>query len=171
MSTAGLPPVHFCQMAWITNDIDQAAALFRERHGTGEFFFIRNLEAQLAGDKIAWMNLAVADAGGIDIELIEPLGGDDQVWREILRGDGGFEMRFHHHANLVSSRADLDRLKAEGIAQGFPVSVEGRSTEGPGFFYIDCHATLGHHVEYLYAERRLSESMAAAGKSDTGHQA
>src|SRR5579872_4983336 len=57
----GMPQVRFCQMAWITNEIDQAAALFRERHGTGEFFFIRNLEAQLAGDKIAWMNLAVAD--------------------------------------------------------------------------------------------------------------
>ena len=163
MSAPGLLTTGFGQMAWVTNDIDQAVAVFRERHDTGEFGIIRNLEASLAGDKTAWMNLAVAGAGGIDIELIEPLGGDDGVWREILRGNGGFEMHFHHHAQFVSSRADLDRLKAEGIAQGFPVSVAGRTTEGPGFFYLDCRATIGHHVEYLYAERRLSEAMAGAG--------
>src|SRR5579862_3715560 len=151
----GLLTVGFGQMAWVTNDIDQAVALFRERHDTGAFAIIRNLEASLADDRTARMNLAVAGAGGIDIELIEPLGGDDGVWREILRGDGGFEMHFHHHAQFVSSRTDLDRLKADGIAQGFPVSVAGRSTEGPGFFYLDCRATIGHHVEYLYAERRL----------------
>lgn len=166
MSAPGLLTTGFGQMAWVTNDIDRAVALFEQRHDTGKFFVIRDLEAPLSGDRIARMNLAITRAGGVDIELIEPLGGEDQVWREILRGDGGFEMHFHHHAQMVSSRADLDRLKAEGIAQGFPVSVEGRSTEGPGFFYLDCRATLGHHVEYLYSEGRLSESMAAAGKPD-----
>ncbi len=157
MAAPGLLTTGFGQMAWVTNDIDQAVALFRERHDAGEFFIVRDLEAQLAGDKIAWMNLAVADAGGIDIELIQPLGGDDHVWREILRGDGGFEMHFHHHAQMVSSREDLDRLKADGVARGFPVSVAGRTSEGLGFFYLDCRATIGHHVEYLYAERRLSD--------------
>jgi hypothetical protein len=167
MSVApGLLTVGFGQMAWVTNDIDQAVALFKDRHDTGEFFIVRDLAAPLSGDRTARMNLALAHAGGIDIELIEPLGGDDQVWREILRGGDAFEMHFHHHAQMVSSRADLDRLKAEGIAQGFPVSVEGRTTEGPGFFYLDCRATLGHHVEYLYSVGRLSDSMAAAGKPD-----
>jgi hypothetical protein len=166
MSAAGLLTVGFGQMAWVTNDIDQAVALFKDRHDTGEFFIVRDLEAPLSGDRIAKMNLALAHAGGIDIELIEPLGGEDGVWREILRGDGGFEMHFHHHAQMVSSREDLDRLKQEGIAQGFPVSVEGRTADGPGFFYLDCRATLGHHVEYLYSEGRLSDSMAAAGNPD-----
>jgi hypothetical protein len=65
MSAPGLLTVGFGQMAWVTNDIDQAVALFKERHDAGEFFLVRDLEAPLSGDRIARMNLALAHAGGI----------------------------------------------------------------------------------------------------------
>ena len=99
--------------------------------------------------------MALAWAGDTMVELIEPRGGDDGVFRDGLPDADG-TARFHHLCYRMASLDDLatmrGRLETAGVAILFPSDTPGRSR----FFYADLRPTLGHLVEYLYvAPERL----------------
>lgn len=133
------------QVAYVTNDIDRACAVFSERYGVNTF---TNLDSELpAGGKIrvklVWM-------GGTMLELIEASGKGAEFYNERLPADQ-FSIQFHHLAYLLDDLSAWNELE-ERIAQEKRSVPFGGNT--PGFMrFCYVHAEeLGHYLEYFLLE-------------------
>lgn len=148
MATA-CPLTGFSQMAYVTNDFDHALQIFSERYGMTRFTEIRDREVQMTRAENAVLDIALAYAGPVQIELIRPTGGFDAIYRDALPKDG-FALRFHHVAQTVDSEAELDRQIEAQRQLGVPIVIDGANPGTIRYFYSDQRATLGHYIEHCY---------------------
>jgi hypothetical protein len=148
---AGLFEGIFRQTAWITNDMDGALDLFARDYGITEWLQFRNFNMQTGPDRFADTHFSLAKRGGIELELIQPLGGADEVYVQALQGKpNGLKVCFHHICYLQQTREALERLRAAAQARGREIVLSGLTDSGTTYFYTDDRATLGHHIEYIY---------------------
>jgi hypothetical protein len=164
MADTGTGPLtgEFVQMAYITNDFDAALRLFADRHGVSKFLELRDYTMETMPRQDAKVDIGLAWAGGVQIEVIRPISGADQTYRAILSGGPAFEMRFHHEAQKLPSLDALEAARAEAKARGFPIVVDGKDAAGVTYFYADCRATIGHHIEYIYYPEAIWTQVDAA---------
>jgi hypothetical protein len=134
---------HF-QNAYTTRDIDAAARMFAERHGIASFHFIRDIP--LGPD--ATIHIALAWAGDVMIELIQPNGSGDNLYSTTLPPDGQL-IRFHHLGHLVADDAGWERICTAADHSGLPIALKG-CNYGLNYLYLDAKAELGHYLEYVY---------------------
>jgi hypothetical protein len=139
----------FAQMAYVTTDIDQAMALFAEQYGIAQFMALRDISIETGTDRKAVLDVALANVGSVQIELIQPKGGDDAIYRSPLSSTG-FALQFHHVAQMLPSLQALAIQRAEQIRQGHTIVIEGESPGVVSYFYSDHRAALGHYVEHCY---------------------
>jgi hypothetical protein len=136
---------HF-QMAYATNDIDQACAFFAKRLGIREF---RRLEGQMtAGGHI---RVALAWVGTIMYELITASGPGSEIYVGRLAAGPNLALRHHHLGYLVHDQAQWDGLLQSAARDGFAVPYCNRT---PGFVqacFVDV-PLLGHYLEYILPE-------------------
>jgi hypothetical protein len=89
------------------------------------------------------MKTALAQAGSMQIELIQPTGDGPSAYRDTVpMGRPGF-----HHIALWSNDVDADI--ALYVEQGFDVAARGRASGIVDFAYIDTSAVLGHMIELV----------------------
>jgi len=142
----------FTQLAYVTTDLSQAIALFRERYNIPAFL---ELDGDLpvmdhTGPARLKLRFAIADVAGVQIELIEPKLGCVPIYREGLP-ETGFAIAFHHvSVPLPGDVARWDGFPAELATQGRSVAMTARVSPTSGFLYVDDKATLGHYVEYVW---------------------
>jgi len=136
---------HF-QVAYATNDIDRACALFQDRFGIGAF---GRLEGQLpAGGSI---RVELAWVGTVMIELLTASGAGSAIYMDRLPMGEGFAVRHHHLGYLVADHAQWDALMAKAAECGFVVPHQN---DNPGFLrscFVDA-TPLGHYLEYILPE-------------------
>lgn len=136
---------HF-QMAYVTNDIERACALFSERYGIREY---RRLEGELpAGGHI---RIELAWCGGLMYELIRAEGPGAEVFNSVLPAHpmGDELVICHHHLGyLLRDQPGWDALERE-IAQGGWRVVH--RIDVPGFLKacIVEVPEIGHYLEYF----------------------
>src|SRR5262249_11128200 len=128
------------QRAYVTTDLDRAVQVFTQRYGVAEFVPFPNIHSHHADGTESDLNVALSYAGDTMIELIEPAGGDDHLWRDHLSGNG-FQIRFHHNGFLVEGEAELLAIAAR--PDGPAPRLQGISV-GTRFLYLDSVAELGH---------------------------
>jgi hypothetical protein len=150
----------FRQVAYVTNDLDRALAEFAET-GVRRFLQFREREFDIGRHAQVRCHIGMALSGGVEIEVIEPLGGADAIYRDVLSGPD-FALRFHHVAYTLPSLEALTALKAEMRAGGLAIPVEGAAPEGVTYFYGDLRRPFGHYVEYVYGGPEYEAGMAAA---------
>lgn len=134
------------QNAWVVADFDKAVDYWSRIMGVGPFFALNyesgpGLTYRGAPGELK-MRVAWAQAGGAQIELIEPLSSAPNVYRDLVpSGDTRF-----HHVCLWSTDIEADcRSMAEA---GFATAMES----GPGasrFAYFDTSSVNGHMIEIL----------------------
>ncbi len=134
------------QNAYVTRSLERAIATLRDRFGAVD---IKQFEASIEvktphGTGPAAMKTALAWVGEIQYELIEPVSGFVDIYRDALRADDG--LQFHH---ICMRPDDLQQVRAEIERQGMPIVFEGISS-ATKFFYADARATLGHYLEYVW---------------------
>jgi hypothetical protein len=135
------------QNAYVTRDLDRALALFRTQHNFDNFMrFEPTFEVRTPTERgLATTKMALGWIGNIQYELIEPVSGLVDVFREGLPASG--PMRFHHVCMRVDDwapfRASLDR-------QGQSVVLEGGTEGHLQFVYVDGRDTVGHYLEYCW---------------------
>jgi hypothetical protein len=136
------------QTAYITNDMDEAVRVFADRFGVPDF--LRSGPRELAPSDIAPMRveIALAFVGESMIEIIQPLGLNDSLYRQVLP-ESGFALVFHHIAHRLHSDAEWDAMLRSAEARGHPIAMQGEASN-TRFLYIDTRASLGHFIEYLY---------------------
>jgi len=154
-------PGRFRQVAYVTNDFDRALSNVTETTGVRHFLQLRDYEYIAGPGAIVRCHIAMALAGGVEIEIIEPRGGAQEIYRDRL-GGAEFGLHFHHVAYGLPSLEVLTDLKARISAQGAPIALEGVAPEGLTYFYADLRASLGHYVEYVYGTPAYEAAMAAA---------
>ena len=106
-------------------------------------------------------HIALALSGGAEIEIIEPVGGADEIYRQPLTGPD-FALLFHHVAYTLPSLEALTSLKAEMRASGTPIVMDGEAPEGVTYFYTDLRKPFGHYIEYVWGTPEYEAGMAAA---------
>jgi hypothetical protein len=144
---------HF-QNAYVTPDMDQAVAMLRRDYGVEK---VRVIEAKTqmwtpTGEGEAAMRVGITWVGGLQYELIEPVSGLVDLYREAVVPDQ--PLRLHH----IAMRADdLDAVRAESDRCNRPVACSGQSGS-VRYMYVDARATLGHYLEYVSAPPEFWES-------------
>lgn len=143
------------QNAYVTHDCDKAVEMVANKYGIEQW---QRLEPDMVvrtlhGDQPLACRVASAWAGGLNIEIIEPVSGYVEHYVNMLPADRSDAVpRFHH----ISLRRDDEAAMRDEIARlGLPLAFEGpvsikAAIPSLVFVYLDGRATLGHYVEFTW---------------------
>lgn len=137
------------QVAYATTDLSRASALLGDKFGIARYLWVGRVDVVTDAGETMILNLAHALVGPTWIELIEPIAGAVEIFRNWLPA-AGFGLRLHHLGYHIADQEawaqTMEEVRAAGIATIFSI------TRGPPSHacYIDTAAELGHYVEYLY---------------------
>jgi hypothetical protein len=137
---------HF-QMAYATNDIDRACAIFSDRFGIKNF---RRLEGALPEG--GHIRIELAWVGTMMYELLSARGPGSEIFRYRTPEGDDFFIRHHHLGYLVHDRAAWDGLDRDAERIGRKVLSKNTT---PGFLskcFVDA-PELGHLLEYIFPEQ------------------
>lgn len=147
------------QNAYVTNDYDRALGVFAKHYGVSEFY---ELQLPPGMDNQLPLRVGLANAGGVEIELIHPL---DAVpmYDEFLPQDGSFAIEFHHYCMLIEGdlTAWEDRRKAIDEIE-HPIANEGGLDNLLRYMYMDERSRLGHYIEHVWYSPEMFRQMEAA---------
>ena len=157
-----VPNARHSQIAYVTNDLDAAAALFEREYGAPGFYKFDNAQVAQPGDP--QLRIALARVGGVEIELIEPVGATAPMFSRHLPEDRTeLAIRFHHVAiRIEGSLDDWERHRAAIDTQRHSIAYQGALGDLLRFFYTDERTALGHYVEHVWMSPELLEQLKAA---------
>lgn len=137
---------HHYQNAYIVRDIDKAVEAFCSKADVRLKMQTEvTQELQLFGKPASLSNkLAFLWVDDMQVELIEPSGGDDAIYRDAMPADDS--MAFHHICFRVP---DWNSFRADAESCGFPIALEGGS-DALRYLYLDAREMLGHFIEYTW---------------------
>jgi hypothetical protein len=136
---------HF-QNAYVTRSIDSALEKFRTRVGIEDArVFDATFDVGTPGGRaVISAKIALIWIDGLQYEIIEPVSGDDGIYRQALPAAEG--LRFHHTCMRVD---DWDVFREKVERNGYPIVQEGdRGTLK--FLYLDARDFVGHYLEYCW---------------------
>jgi hypothetical protein len=150
-----VPNARHSQVAYVTNDLDAAAALLEKEYALPGFYKFDNAAVSQLGDP--QLRIALARVGGVEVELIEPLGSTANLFSRVLPEPGmGLAIRFHHVAiRIEGSLEDWNRHRGAIDTERHRIVFQGSLGEMMRFFYTDERATLGHYVEHVWMSPEL----------------
>lgn len=136
------------QLAYVTDDIDAATRIAAATMGIGTFQINRDMAIETGGGT-AMAHFALAFLGNTQIEIIQPAGGADAVYREGVRAKCG-ALNFHHVGALITDEARWREVEAEVAESSASVPVRGAFGDLMHYLYVDRRDTLGHYLEYMW---------------------
>jgi hypothetical protein len=162
------PPGSIIEFCHVVADMDAALAHWTGVLKAGPFFIgdMRMEEGHRHRGEPAVLAIRVAFgfSGGLLIELVQPLPGDQSVFGEVLAAHGP---GYHH----VMLREDYDTAHARLLQQGFAIALENTTPLGERCTLFDTRAQNGGFIEVMDLHigfGRLTEAMAAAHEDFTG---
>jgi Glyoxalase/Bleomycin resistance protein/Dioxygenase superfamily len=150
------------QNAYVTTDMDQALAIWRDQFDVPAFYVFTNDAPGLESSHPYRLKIALAIVGGTEIELIEPLDGN-AMYSDPLPKDGSFALCLHHicmridgpMANFDAHLASLDPVR-------HPEVYRGGMAELMRFAYTDERTTLGHYIEHVWFDPDFYQQLSTA---------
>lgn len=145
---------HF-QIAYVTNDIDRAVAVFKQRFGVGSF-----RESDNEGPNGMRVCIRSVWIGSLMYEICYGTGPGMELYSEAAPPGDEFILKFHHFGYLIPDEAAWDLLE-ERIAQGG--WTKRTDSDIPGFFrgcYVEV-PELGHFLEFVMPRQGLLDRMNA----------
>ena len=157
------PSAIYSQTAYVTNDMQQALAVFRDHYDVTSFYVFANDAPGMVQSDGAQLKIALAVVGGVEIELIEPQGHTAPMFSAPLPSDGSFAIRFHHIAYRIEGYlSDFEAHMASIDPEKHPVIWSGSMGDVMRFAYTDERAVLGHYVEHVWMHADLRAQIAGA---------
>lgn len=151
----------FFQVAYVTRDIARAQAQFADTHGIPRFLEMWDARYPTGPGREAHCHISLAYVGATEIEIIQPLDGDIEIYTEGLPDADGPLVRFHHLCRRFKSRQEFDAELARLQARGLPLPIRG-DVEGVGsYYYCDMRATLGHCIEGIFFDDKAADWLAS----------
>ena len=143
------------QNAYVTHDLDKAMEMVGNTYGIEKFdrFDPDMVVNTLEGPQPMVNRVASYWAGGLNIEIIEPVSGYIGHYLSMLPEDRKDATPRFHHISL--RRDDEAEMRKEIAALGLPLAFEGplsikEAIPSLVFVYLDGRATLGHYVEFTW---------------------
>lgn len=137
------------KLGYVTTDREAAIERFQDELGIEEFVrFEPSFEARAADGRTgaARLRCAFSAGRGLLVEVLEPVEGLVDIFREPLAGADGFKVAFHHYGVLVD---DLDAVKDSIAARGgVPALVS--SPDSPVAFTFTELPVARHYVEHYH---------------------
>jgi Glyoxalase/Bleomycin resistance protein/Dioxygenase superfamily len=157
------PHAIYSQTAYVTNDMEQALAVFRDQFDLPSFYVFANDAPGMVQSDGAQLKIALAIVGGVEIELIEPQGDTAPMFSAPLPIDGSFAILFHHVAYRIDGDlADFETHMASIDPEKHQVIWSGSLGDVMRFAYTDERAVLGHYVEHVWMHADLRAQLAGA---------
>ncbi len=144
MGESLLKAEHF-EIAYATNDLERAKAVFVDRFNITEFASLGGKLPE-GGD----IQILLGWAGGVMYELLTASGAGSAVYVEKLPTDR-FAMQHHHFGYLIHNAEEWGALEAEIARRDWKIRVNANI---PGFMrqmFVEV-PELGHLFEYLWPE-------------------
>jgi hypothetical protein len=135
---------HF-EIAYATNDLPRAKAIFAERYGITRF---TPLEGPLPQG--GHIQIELAWAGGVMYELLTASGPGSEVYVEKLPAHG-FAIQHHHFGYLVHDADEWQALEQEIERAGWTLRVNANIEGFMRQIFVEA-PELGHLLEYLWPE-------------------
>jgi hypothetical protein len=143
------------QNAYVTHDLDKAMEIVGNTYGVEKFdrFDPDMVVNTPTGPQPMVNRVASYWAGGLNIEIIEPVSGAIQHYLSMLPADKSDAVPRFHHISL--RRDDEAEMRAEIAQLGLPLAFEGpvsikAAIPSLVFVYLDGRASLGHYVEFTW---------------------
>ena len=139
----------YVQMCWVVTDLEAAIDNWVKTTGAGPFFVFGEIHFEDSYYRGQAMDIAPNRAsigyfGDMQIELVQPIGDEPGIWREIVpAGQSGF-----HHTGLYSENYDAD--VSYYLDSGAEMAFEGLMM-GAKTCYIDTVPQLGFMTEIITA--------------------
>lgn len=144
------PNSQHSQVAYVTNDIEGAVRVFEEEYGAPGFYQFTNVGTGATEDG-PQLKIGLARVGGVEIELIEPIGETAPLFRDVLPGGDALAIRFHHVCIRIDGpMANWDAHVASIDFDRHPIVFEGALGDQMRFFYTDEREALGHYIEHIW---------------------
>ena len=154
---------HHSQNAYVTNDLNRALAVWRDAFGAPSFHVFTNDAPGLSSSHPYRLKIALANVGGVEIELIEPLDDLATLHAEPLPKDRSFAICFHHVAMRIQGElADFEAHMASLDPVLHPVVWRGGLGDLMRYAYTDERPTLCHYVEHVWFDDAFYAQMASA---------
>jgi hypothetical protein len=134
------------QNAYVTRDISKAIASFQKRADIRKLIQTEASTEVMteAGPRTLTNKLAFIWVDDLQYELIEPVAGAVEIFRDALPADDS--IRFHHVCMRVR---DWDGFRARVDHQPLPIVLE-RGGDTLKFLYLDGRSFVGHYLEYTW---------------------
>ena len=136
------------QVCYVTRDLEEGMRLLRDDYGVESTEVPTEGATFLAGeDPAPWdVRVSMGARRGPIVELIEPVGGEVDFYRQALPSDG--LLGFHHVATYVplgdEAWSSIEDLLAEaGLRFEYTVLIPDRVRAG----YVNTTGLLGHYLE------------------------
>ncbi|GGC34188.1 glyoxalase [Novosphingobium marinum] len=149
-----IAPKNFFQSAWVVRDLDEAVDRWLRTMRVGPFFMMRDVEVEgfryRGTPGTIRFSAALAQAGSMQIELIQQDGSDPSAYRDsIAEGEEGF----HHFGTIVPDyEAELSFYTSQGIA----VAADGMFGD-MHYAYVDTRDQIGYMTELVEAKESILE--------------
>jgi hypothetical protein len=144
------------QLGYVTKDLERATSFFEKKIGAAGFSLAEHeLTADFRGRQRSFaMRVALARVGDRQIEIIQPLSGAVEFYREGVDFDRSI-VSFHHVGLAIEGPlATWDTMVEEVRSSGDEFTLIFASDENPDFrvrfAYVDTRAHYGHFTEYLW---------------------
>jgi hypothetical protein len=145
------------QIAYVTNDLRRAVSMFQAEQGVAELAIFDDFTLDVDGDRRAVINVALAYVGETQLEIIEPVSGEVDLYRTWLPEE--FALRHHHFCHRLDSVAELDALRSEYERRGYGIPLTA-SLGATRLFYADTTTLLDHYQEYAWIDEEAEKFMA-----------
>jgi hypothetical protein len=138
----------FFQIGYVTRDLDAGMRQLGAIHGIERFRIKRDVHG-MPGMPEMRLHQAHVYIGAVQIELIQPAGGDDRLYRDSCAADGS-AIRHHHFGMWINDATEYGSLRAALEEQNIPIVFEASIPNVGGAIYADTRAKLGHYIEYVH---------------------
>lgn len=145
------------QIAYVTNDLRRAVSTFQDEQGVNEIAVFDDFTLEVPGGRTAVINVGLAYVGDIQLEVIEPVSGEVELYRSWLPED--FAVRHHHFCHRLDSIAELEAVQARYENAGYAIPLAASLGE-TRLFYADTTTLLDHYQEYAWIDRESEQFMA-----------
>jgi len=143
------------QNAYVTHNLDKAMEIVADRFGVEHFdrFDPDMVVNTPIGHQPMVNRVASFWAGGLNVEIIEPVSGYVDHYLAMLPDDRSDAVPRFHHISL--RRDDEAAMRAEIARLGLPLAFEGpvsikEAIPSLVFVYLDGRQSLGHYVEFTW---------------------
>jgi hypothetical protein len=151
----------FHQVAYVTNDLQRALGVFRDRYGIPSFKVLEYGFDAVVDEKPGRMELkiALANVDGVQVEVIEDVGSSFDLYTDPLPADGSFRIAFHHVCIVIGGGFENWERHLAGLGDR-PHYYRPVTGAGTRAIYTDERAALGHYIEHCWFSPETVQMMA-----------